>query len=185
MKQIAVCLICVLFLSGCSKNTEMEQALALRQQVLSSEGVSFLANITADYGDEIYNFSLDCFFDTFGNMTFSVTSPASIAGITGKISNDRGALTFDKEVLVFDLMTDDELSPVSFPWILMRSLRSGYLAACGRAGDYNQLILDDSYEDDALQISMLIDSGGIPRNADIIWKNRRISAVSIESFRFL
>ena len=98
---------------------------------LLAQAVSFDAEITADYGDKTYTFAMHCESDTKGDMTFTVTAPESIAGISGTISASGGKLTFSDTALAFDLMADDQLSPVSAPWILMKTLRSGYLTSCG------------------------------------------------------
>ena len=132
VKKLAVLLIVLLFLGGCSgKQEELERAMTLRAKLLASE-CSFDAKITADYGDKLYAFAMTCQGDSRGNLTFTVTEPESIAGITGIISQDGGRLTFDDTALYFDLLTDDQLSPVSAPWIFLKALRGGYITSVCR-----------------------------------------------------
>ena len=107
MKKLSVLLIVLLFLGGCSgKQEELERAMTLRAKLLASE-CSFDAKITADYGDKLYVFAMTCQGDSRGNLTFTVTEPESIAGITGNISSGEGKLTFDDTVLQFPLLADE------------------------------------------------------------------------------
>ena len=55
--------------------------MSLRSRLLAGT-VSFDAEITADYGDELYTFSMHCQSDLQGQVTFTVTQPENISGIT-------------------------------------------------------------------------------------------------------
>lgn len=156
----------------------MNEALALRSKILQAKTCSFTAAITADYGDVIYSFSMDCVADNQGNVTFTVTKPETIAGITGKLTADGGSLTFDGTALAIPLLTDDLITPVSAPWILMRTLRSGYITSCADG----RITIDDSYADDALKLDITLDGEQKPALAEIYWKNRRILTVEVTSF---
>lgn len=154
----------------------------LRVKLLSS-GCTFDAEITADYGDEIYTFFVACEGDSQGNLAFTVTRPDSIAGITGVIGQEGGKLTFDDTALTFPLLADDQLSPVSAPWILLKTLRGGYLTAAGMEEDLLRLTIDDSYEEDALQLDIWLDGQDCPVRADILYDGRRILALTVTNFQ--
>ena len=117
-------LLLLLFFTGCTgKTEEIERGMALRSRLLSAESCSFDAEVTADYGDKIYAFTLSCVGNAKGDLTFEVKQPESIAGITGKIDNQGGKLTFDDTVLHFELLTDDQISPISAPsWFISMPL---------------------------------------------------------------
>ena len=182
MKKLSVLLIVLLFLGGCSgKQEELERAMTLRAKLLASE-CSFDAKITADYGDKLYVFAMTCQGDSRGNLTFTVTEPESIAGITGIISQDGGTLTFDDTALAFPLMADDQLTPVSAPWILLKTLRGGYLTSANMEGELLHLTIDDSYEEDALQLDIWLDGQNHPVQADILYDGRRILTVQVSNF---
>ena len=110
----------------------MEQALQLREQLLHCEACTFQAEITADYGDQLHRFVVDCRGDREGNLQFTVLEPESISGITGEIHALGGRLTFSDTAIGFPMMADEMLSPVSAPWVLLKSLCSGYMHACGK-----------------------------------------------------
>ena len=182
VKKLSVLLIVLLFLVGCSgKQEEMERAMTLRAKLLASE-CSFDAKITADYGDKLYVFAMTCQGDSRGNLTFTVTEPESIAGITGIISQDGGRLTFDDTALAFPLMADDQLTPVSAPWIFLKTLRGGYLTSANTEEELLHLTIDDSYEEDALQLDIWLDGQNLPVQSDILYDGRRILTVQVSNF---
>lgn len=183
MKKWAIFLLILICLSGCAGSNEIERGMALRSMLLRSSG-SFEANIHADYGEKSHDFSVDCEFDELGSLSFTVTEPTSIAGIAGKMEKGTGKLTFDDNVLYFDLLTDEQLNPVSTPWIFLNTLRSGYLTAAGEEEDLLRLSIDDSYEEDALHLDIWLDENNTPVNAEVVYDGRRILSMSVENFRF-
>lgn len=185
MKRLIAIVLCVLMLSGCAAHSEnMDRAMALRSKLQQQE-VSFLVDITADYGDKRHEFSMECRADVQGNLKFTVTAPESISGITGTISQNSGKLTFDEQVLAFDILADGLISPVSGPWVMMQTLRGGYLTSCSRDGDYTRVDIDDSYAEKALHLAVWLDSGDIPQQCEIYWQGRRLLTMAVKSFRYL
>lgn len=185
MKRVFAAVLAVLMLAGCGlENGELDRAMKLRAELLAA-GCSFDAEITADYGDKIYTFSLTCQGNSAGDVTFEVTAPESIAGITGRITDEGGFLTFDDAALAFPLLADEQISPVSGPWILLKTLRGGYVTACGTEGEGLRLSVDDSYEEDALHLDIWLDGNDLPTRAEILWDGRRIVTVAVENFQIL
>lgn len=184
MKRIgAILLVCVM-LTGCTgKRDELDRAMNLRASLLGCLGCSFDAAITADYGDEVFEFAMRCEADGRGNLTFTVTQPESIAGITGAIASGEGKLTFDDVALQFPLMADDQVTPVSGPWILMKTLLGGYLTAANEEKDLLHLTINDSYEDDALQLEIWLNGENMPVCGEIFYDNRRIVTMTVENFQ--
>lgn len=186
MKRIAALLCMVLLLSGCTGTDQsMNRAMAFRSQLLAAGGCSFDADITADYGDKSYTFSMACTADDRGMVSFSVTKPETISGITGNVAATGGKLTFDDKALSFALMADGLITPVSGPWVLLKTLRSGYLTSCGQEGEYLRLTIDDSYEADALHLDIWLGEGDLPVRGEILWQGRRLLSISVTNFTFL
>lgn len=183
--KILSALLALVLLTGCgSRDAELERAMALRSKLLTSD-VSFDAEITADYGDEIHTFSVFCEGDNQGNLGFRVTAPETIADITGRIESGKGKLTFQDTALAFPLMAEDQLSPVSAPWILYTTLRGGYLTAAGMEDDLLRLTIDDSYEEDALTVDIWLDETDTPVRAEILYDGRRILTLEIKNFQIV
>lgn len=183
MKFGVAVLLVICVLSGCSqKNDQLKQATELRNSILSSSSCNFEAIITADYGDVIYSFQMGCHVDEKGNLSFSVKDPESIAGITGQISKENAALTFDDKILAFPLLADGQLTPVSAPWIFYSTLRSGYISGCSCYGDGLCLYIDDSYEENPLHLEIYTDSQLTPIHADFFWNHQRVLSADIRYF---
>jgi hypothetical protein len=125
---------------------------------------------------------MDCSVDAFGDMTFSVVEPDSLRGIVGHIRNAGADLLFENAILTFPTIADGFLSPVTAPWILLRGLRSGYFSAFAEEGDGILVEIDDSYQGQPFQIDVLLTNGTTPKNAQVIWKGRRILSVELENF---
>lgn len=184
MKRLAVLLILAWLLCGC-RQTELEQGMALRGKLLQAEECTFDAKVTADYGDKLYEFSMACKADKDGVVTFTVTEPETISGITGKVNKSGGAITFDDTVLEFGLMAEGRLSPVSAPWLLIKTLRSGYLKSAGREDGVTRLTLDDSFQEDALMVDVWMGEDGLPTRGEILSDGRRILTVEVENLQIM
>ena len=176
-------MITLVILTGCTgKRAEMDRAMTLRADLLGSEGCSFTAHLTADYGDAIQKFTLYCEGRNNGDLGFRVEEPESIAGITGRFKGSEGALTFDDAVLAFPMLVDGQVTPVSGPWIFLKTLLGGYLTACAQEAEYLHLTVNDSYEEDALQLEIWLNEANIPVRGEIIYDGRRILTMEIENF---
>lgn len=184
MKRIPALFLVLLLLSGCANaRNQIDRALGLRTRLLQGEGCSFTAGITADYGDQLHTFTLSCQADRQGNLAFTVLEPETIAGITGNISSEGGKLTFDDTALEFPLLADGQVAPISAPWLLLKSLRGGYLTGAGDEEDLLRLAVDDSYEEDALHLDIWLDAEDRPVQADILYDGRRILSLTIADFQ--
>ena len=183
MKKAVVLAVLMLVLTGCSGESKtIERGMTLRSDLLKASSCSFDADIAADYGDKVYTFSMACLGDSQGDMTFTVTAPETISGITGSISDEGGKLTFDETALQFDLMADEQVTPISAPWILLKTLRSGYLTSAAMEAELLRLTIDDSYEDDALHLDIWLNGDNVPVRAEILYDGRKILSLTVTNF---
>ena len=186
MKRMVLVLAVACLICGCSRNNDhMERAISLRQRILAAESCRFDAQITADYGDKQYAFDVRCTVNALGEVSFDTTAPETIQGIRGTISETGGKLTFEDTALSFPLLAEGLPSPVSAPWLLMKTLRSGYLTAVGMEEQLLRLTIHDSYQSDALQLDIWIDNQDSPVCADVLQEGRRILAIKVSNFQIL
>lgn len=172
----------LVFLLGCAgEDPAMEAALELRSRLLAARQVRFTADVAADYTDRVEECNLDSVFDAEGIMSFTVTEPEEVSGITGTVSGTEGTVDFDGTVLAFPLMAEGRLSPLSAPWVLMKALRSGYIVAAATEGELLHLTIDDSYDDDALTVDIWLEDG-VPEQAEIAWEGRRQVVLELDDF---
>ena len=185
--KYALCLILVIsLLCGCqTENAPLGDGLVFRQRLLSGNGCVFIAEVTADYGDVIYQFAMQCQADKQGNMVFTVLSPESITGIKGTITESAGHLTFDGTALAFAPIADGQVTPVTAPWLFLRTLRSGYIASAAQGEGMTYLQIDDSYHDNALHLDIWLDGTLTPVRSEILWEGRRILSLIIKEFTIL
>ena len=184
MKKFVALMVAAVMLTGCSKTRDMlDKAMTLRADLLACESYSFDAQIVADYGDALHTFGMRCVGDNDGNLEFTVTEPESIAGITGVISAGEGKLTFDDQAVAFPLLAEGQVTPISGPWILMKTLMGGYLTACNEEDELLHLMINDSYADDALELEIWLDGDSCPIQAEIGYAGRRILTMEIENFQ--
>lgn len=186
MKRILSLLFLAVLLTGCGRNgEELDRAMGLRAKLLAAQSVRFDAVITADYGDKLYTFALGCTADSQGDLQFTVLEPETIAGITGTLSKNSGKLTFAGEALAFDMMAEGLVSPVSGPWVLMKTLRGGYLTSCGMEDGLLRVTIDDSYADDALHLEVWLSGEDVPVRGEIYWQGRRILSLEVKNFEIM
>ena len=175
----------VILLSGCSnRNDVLGRAIALRNGLLDGDGCRFQAVVTADYGENIYTFTMECDVNKSGDLFFKVAAPTTIAGITGKITGTGGAIHFDEMVLGFPTIADGQITPVTAPWLLVKTLRGGYIKDCARNDNGFTVTIDDSYSDEAFQLNINV-KDDLPISAEIFWKSRRLMTILIEDFEIL
>ena len=186
MRWFVALMICVsVLLCGCNHTGgSMDDAISLRNRILDSNGCSFSATVHADYGDKIYTFSMECTSDNEGNLSFTVSKPETISGITGRISSQGGAITFDDKLLAFQTLADGELSPVTAPWIFLKTIRSGYIRGCSDNDGSYQIEIDDTYEENALRLNIFVENN-LPVSGEIFWKGRRAISIIVDNFMYL
>jgi len=183
--KLTAVLCLILMLSGCgSKEDGLSRAIALRSRILSCNGCSFSVTVAADYGEKIYTFSAKCETNKNGDLSFEVTAPATIAGICGKITGTGGTISFDDTVLAFPTIADGQITPVTAPWLFMKTLRGGYLKSCSLIDGGISIAIDDSYSAEAFQLCINTNRD-MPSSAEIFWRNRRILTLMIEDFAIL
>ena len=185
MKRVVCVFLMLLTLSGCSGETqEMNRCLSLRERLLVN-GCSFAANLTSDFGDKVFSFSMQCTVNDQGTLRFTVIAPEEISGIGGTIHAGKGELEYEDTILAFPMLAEGELAPVSAPWLLVSSLRGGYLTSCGMDEDILRITVHDSYEEDSLLLDVWVNEDDCPIYAEIFWHGRRVVSMEIKDFHFV
>ena len=186
MRKLIGLLLAVFILCGCkADNGEISAVMDLRTRLHKCQGCSFSAAVTADYNTMVYQFTVDCVVNPQGDITFTVRNPESISGITGMIDGQGGKLTFDDHMLAFDTLADGQISPVSAPWVMMKTLIGGYISAAGMDGEQIRGIFHDSYREQALELDIWFDESILPKRCEILWQGRRVLSLDVDNFVIL
>lgn len=180
MKKLLLPLILVLFFTGCGQGNT-PRGMSLRQRMNDSNGCAFTAEVRAYIGKEEYVFSMDCECGNSDTVTFTVTAPESLSGITGELSSGSGSLTFDGQALAFPMLAQGTMSPISSVWVLLHALRGGYLTDEGKEG----LTIDETYQGVPLRLSVTLDHEDMPTFTEIFQDGERILSLALTNFRFL
>ena len=80
------------------------------------------------------------------------------------------------------MLADGELSPISAPWVLVNTLRSGYLTSCGKDGDSFRVTINDSYQDEYVQVDVWLSDDNMPTYAEFLWRGHRILSLNVDAF---
>lgn len=124
----------LLLLTGCGGGQENEngaeaQAVAIRGEYMAMTSYSLQAQVNADYGQRVYDFTLSVTWDG-EETTVAIREPEMLAGVTARITGDDGILEYEDLSLETGFLDDDGLSPVSALPALMEAARSQYIDRC-------------------------------------------------------
>lgn len=124
----------LLLLTGCGGGQENEngaeaQAVAIRGEYMAMTSYSLQAQVNADYGQRVYDFTLSVTWDG-EETTVAIREPEMLAGVTARITGDEGTLEYEDLSLETGFLDDDGLSPVSALPALMEAARSQYIDRC-------------------------------------------------------
>ena len=105
----AVLMMCLcLLLGGCGGRSQgVSPAIAFRASLVQAGGCSFRAELTADYGDYVVPFTLDCETEVNGPTHFTVAAPETLAGITAAVDETGGTVTYDGLMMDFGLLANE------------------------------------------------------------------------------
>ena len=186
MKRLLAVWMVLCFFSGCAANKAgADPSLTLRNELQKGSECSFRCTVTADYGDSITAFTMDCVSSGNGDMTITLVEPETICGIQGIISQESGALTFEDKVLLVQLLADGQITPICSPWLMVRTLLGGIVRATECSANGSQVIYDDVFSSEPFQMYAQLNGDHIPVICEFVWQGRRIITVQVDNFKIL
>lgn len=181
---IVVLMMACLCLTGCSKNTNhMQQALDFRTALLSSGGCEFTADVTIQYPEKTFDFSMHCKFAD-NDAELCVLSPDVISGISAKFHGETAQLEFQDVSLEFGTLANGYVAPLAAPWILGSAWSGDYISAAGSDGEATRVTWLKGYNDEELSIDTWFEDG-VPVYAEISHEGARVLQVKITEFVYL
>lgn len=112
-------------------NDADELALSIRTEYLAMAGCTARMDLTADYGERVYDYTLELVYEKDGETTLTVAAPEEVAGVTARISGDATSLEYDGVSLETGPLDPSGLSPVSAPPFLLRGVMEAFIAETG------------------------------------------------------
>lgn len=136
---------CCLLLAACvdtGGGSKAEQlALDIRGEYLALEGFTAGVEIAADYGERVYEYTVDLSYAREGESVLTVTAPETIAGVTARISGEDTALEYDGVRVETGPLDSAGMSPIDAIPALLEQVEEGFIAACGmEEGGETQLL---------------------------------------------
>lgn len=131
-KTLCALMIPLLLLSGCggeAKGDDAEQmALDARAQYLSMAGCTATLDITADYGERVFQCVLTLDHTAGGETVLTVVEPDLLTGVTARLKNGSSLLEFDGLSLDTGPVSPSGLSPLDCVPFLLGELQTGFIS---------------------------------------------------------
>jgi len=134
MRYCTPMILLLLVLGGCGgngKNSEEAQALEIRTDYLAMSACSGTAEIRADYGQRVYDYTIDFTWQKEGDMVLTITQPLELTGVTATLHEGETLLQFEDVRLETGPISSEGLSPVDSLPALLEYIRSGNITQCG------------------------------------------------------
>lgn len=119
-------------LCGCTgAEDENDLVLQLRSDILAMDGCSGTMEATADYGQRVYQYTVEFFSTQKEGMTLLITAPEEVAGITARVAAGKTYLEYDGVQLETGPLNGDGLSPLDALPAFLEAMGTGYIAETG------------------------------------------------------
>ncbi len=122
----------LLALSSCSGGpTPLERARAIEEDFKSAAGMAFTLDMTADYGERVYDYSLRYEGDAQSGV-MTVDSPDSISGVRIMLRDGAASLEYDGVEVFTGEILPEGLSPVDALPVLLGAWSDGSITEAVR-----------------------------------------------------
>lgn len=124
----------VLTLTACGGKGAGNEAEELldenRTRYLEMTGCSGHVDMTADYGERVYEYGVDFTWEKEGETLLTITAPENVAGTTARIHRGETALEYDGVMMDTGPLDRAGLTPIDAVPALLEYAREGFLAEC-------------------------------------------------------
>lgn len=129
-------IILCLLLSACGQDApggggKTEQlALEIRTEYIGMTACTAALDVTADYGQRVYEYGMDLTWQKDGETVLTVNAPENVAGVTVRIEAGETALEYDGARIETGALSPEGLSPVDAVPAILNYVREGFIAEC-------------------------------------------------------
>ena len=124
-------LLCAVLCGCVGEQGDNDLTLQLRADFLSRAGCSGTMDLTADYGQRVYGYTVDFSETGKDGLSMVITAPENVAGVTARIADGQTALEYDGLQLETGPLNGDGLSPMDALPAFFTAMESGYIAETG------------------------------------------------------
>lgn len=123
--------LCLSACGGAGENKVEELALDIRAKYLSMAGCTAVLDITADYGDRMFQCVLAMDHTAGGETVLTVVEPELLEGVTARLQNGESLLEFDGICLDTGPVSPNGLSPLDCVPFLLKEIQEGFISQWG------------------------------------------------------
>lgn len=170
-------------LTGCrASGGAMQQALQLRTELLQAGGCRYAADVSVNYDDVRFDFSLDCVCGADGAARMTIRAPQTLAGIAAELEGSSARVKFEDTAVAFGLMADGNLAPMQLPQLFVQALCADYISSAGQEGDAVRVTYLHGYDDDELTVDVWLSGALLPEYAEVSYQGQMLAAMTITDF---
>lgn len=155
-------MISLALLSACGGGAERAAADNFRQRLSAAEQISFTADERAEYPGKTEEYTLR-YSESGGEASVEVVKPDIIAGISARVKDGGGTLSYDGAELNTGPLPGG-LTPISALPALTEAMKSGHIDSVWREGEYTVAQITP---DDGETVTVWFDGGMAPCRAEI------------------
>ena len=157
-----------LLLTGCGENAAERKIEQQRERLAAAEQLSFCAEITAKWADEVFTCTLDC-TSTAEEITVAVAAPESIAGVTAHLREGESEVEYGGVRLSVGTAGLQGLQPISAIPLLCTALKAGHvIRSWTEKTDSGALIAAEIFAEEDYGLTLWFDSSTLqPRHAEL------------------
>ena len=138
VRKLLSCVLMMILLCACGaggSNSPEHLAAQIRAEYLTLSGWSSDVSLSADYGEQVFDFAVNASWQRDGDTVITVTEPKLIEGITARIRDGETLLEYDSMGFSLGMLDLSGLTPVSAIPALMDCIVTGYMARCSWQGE--------------------------------------------------
>jgi len=174
----------VLAFAGCGgPDDAVQRALDMRTGLLGAGACTFSAEVSADLGDRVCDFALDCAYSApDDSATLTVTAPDTLAGIRASVTGEGARVSFDDTRLELGTPPGGGPAPLELPRILGGAWASGYIESESELPDGFLATYRTGYGEDELLVYTWFNEQGVPTEAEVYAGSTRVLGAELSGY---
>ncbi len=159
-----------------------EKAIEIQTEYAQWENISITGDITADYGDRVYEFKVK-FTGNESEGTIEVLEPDEIAGLTAKIAEDGNSLIYDGVELSLGDLTANGVSPIECIPMMIDQWSEGYIqnAVTDKLNDSDTVAITFTISEDEYLVTWFEADTNLPIRAELFFDNNMVICCEFEN----
>lgn len=168
-------------LYSCGGKDPDQRILEMRTELLPAENILMDVDMLADSDGNIFEFSMQ-YSGSSSAGTVTVTAPASVCGLTARVSVDDATVTYDGLELTVGRLAEG-ITPATVIPVLMDEWKLGYLENCRtELADGVKLFAADSHISDEITETTWFSESMTPVRSEIYDSGYMVVAVDFVNF---